>query len=97
MPQHVSRFRRGLVAIEQMEVRAADRSGGDFDDRVRRLMNHRIGNFIDAHVGFAMPAECPDKGVWFEFGLMKLEMTSRSGCIATAQDQEQQQRPDDGD
>ena len=58
MAEHIACFHRRLIAIEKMEVRATDRGGGDFDDCVRRFLDHRIGNCVDANVVFTVPAEC---------------------------------------
>ena len=67
MPKDVAVFHRRLVAIEEVQVRAANCGRGDFDDRVRRFLNGWIGNCIDAHVMFAVPAECSHRIVFSEF------------------------------
>src|SRR5690606_37903271 len=38
MAHDVAGFHRRLVTVHQMEVRAADRAGGDLDDRVARIL-----------------------------------------------------------
>ncbi len=48
--EDVAVFHAGLVAVEEMQVRAADRRGGNLDDGVRGFLNHGIGNCIDADV-----------------------------------------------
>ena len=56
MAQDVALFHRRLIAVEQMEIGAADRTGCDFDDSISRVLNRWIGNRIDAYVAFAVPA-----------------------------------------
>ncbi len=58
MAEHVAFLHLHHVTVVKMQIRPADRGGGDFDDRVRRFLNHRIGNRINADVRFAVPAEC---------------------------------------
>ena len=45
-----------LVSVEQMKVRAADRTRGDLDDRVAGVLDLRIRNRVDPDVAFSVPA-----------------------------------------
>jgi hypothetical protein len=56
MAQDVAVFHRRLIAVEQMEIGAADRTGCDFDEGISRVLNLWIRNCIDANVAFAVPA-----------------------------------------
>jgi hypothetical protein len=56
MAQDVAVFHRRLIAVEQMEIGAADRTSCDFDDGISWVLNLWIGNRIDANVAFAVPA-----------------------------------------
>src|SRR5206468_170235 len=55
VPQDVSRLHRGNVAVEQVEIRAADRGRRDAHDRVTRVQDLRIGDALDADIVLAMP------------------------------------------
>jgi hypothetical protein len=48
----------GDVAVVEMEVRAADRRRGDLHDGVAGVQDLGVGNRLDPHVGFAVPADC---------------------------------------
>lgn len=58
VPQNVAVLHRRLIAVEKVQIRTTDCCRGDFDDGVRRFLNGRIGDGIDANVVFAVPAEC---------------------------------------
>ena len=58
MAQDVAALHRRLIAVEQMQVGAADRAGGDLDDRVAGVLDLRIGNGVDADVALPVPAQC---------------------------------------
>ena len=57
MAEHVAFLHLDHVTVVKMQIRPANRSGSDFDDRIRRFLNHRIGNRINANVRFAVPTE----------------------------------------
>jgi hypothetical protein len=46
-----------LVSVEQVKVRAADRTRGDLDDRVPRVVDLRIRNRVHPDVAFSVPAQ----------------------------------------
>ena len=54
--EDVAALHRRLVAVEQMKIGAADRAGGDLDDRVAGMLDLGIGNGVDANVAFSVPA-----------------------------------------
>jgi len=56
--EDVARLHRRLVAVEQVEVRPADRAGGDLDDRIARMLDLRVGYGVYSDIAFAVPAEC---------------------------------------
>jgi len=56
MAEDVAGFHRRLVAVEQVEIGAADRAGGDLDDRIARVLDLGIGDGVDAHVALTVPA-----------------------------------------
>ena len=58
MAEDVAAFHRRLVAIEEMQVGAADRAGGDLDHRVTRVLDFRIRDGVDADVTLPVPAKC---------------------------------------
>jgi hypothetical protein len=51
-PQHA-----GHEAVEEVQVRAADRAARHLDDRVARMLDPRVGYFVAADVLLAVPAE----------------------------------------
>jgi hypothetical protein len=55
MAENVARFHRRNQAVVQMQVGAADRRPGDFDDRVAPVKNLRIGYVFDAEIVPAVP------------------------------------------
>src|SRR5690606_13773064 len=42
----------------EMEVRTADRGGGDLDDGIGGLFDDGVWNILDAHLALALPCEC---------------------------------------
>jgi hypothetical protein len=48
----------GLISIEHVRVRFADRRRRDLDDHITRVLNLRIGNIVHAHITFSVPTEC---------------------------------------
>ena len=58
MAENVAAFHRRLVAVEEMQVGAADRAGGDLDYRIAGVLDLRIGDGVDANVAFPVPAKC---------------------------------------
>jgi len=56
--ENVAALHRWLIAVEQVQIRAADGAGRNLDDGVPRILDLRIRNRIDANVAFSMPAEC---------------------------------------
>src|SRR3546814_18269021 len=57
MAQYVPRLHRRDIAVIEMEVRPADRRGGDADDGVAGIDDFRIVDGIDPDVMLAMPCE----------------------------------------
>ncbi len=57
MAENVTFFHRRHVAIIKMEIGAANSSRAGLNDRVRRLLYFRIGNFIDTHIALTKPAK----------------------------------------
>ena len=55
--QDVAALHRRLVAVEEVEIRAADRGRGDPDDDVGRLFDDGIGDGVDADIAGTVPAE----------------------------------------
>ena len=56
--EDVAALHRRLIAVEEVEVRAADRTGGDLDHGVARVLDLRIGDGVNTHIAFPMPAKC---------------------------------------
>ena len=56
--EYVAALHGRLIAVEEMQVGAADRAGGDFDDRVARMLDFGIGHGVNANIAFAVPAKC---------------------------------------
>jgi hypothetical protein len=54
--EDVSAFHGRLVAVQQMEVRAADGASGYLDDRVAGVLDLRIRNGVHPNVAFSVPA-----------------------------------------
>src|SRR5690606_5020282 len=46
------------VAVVKMQIGAADRGRGHFDDGITRIENPRIGHVLDANFPDALPAHC---------------------------------------
>src|SRR3546814_8112373 len=57
MAQYVPRLHRRDIAVIEMEVRPADRRGGDADDGVAGIDDFRIVDGIDPDVMLAMQCE----------------------------------------
>jgi hypothetical protein len=55
--EYVPAFHGRLIAVEEMEVRAADGAGGDLDDCIAWMLDLRIGNFIYPNVAFSVPTQ----------------------------------------
>src|SRR5439155_394648 len=72
VPENVSRLHRRHVAIEQVQIRAADRARGDADDCIARIEDRRVGHALDANVIPAVPHKClhaaPPRGCPFVVG-----------------------------
>src|ERR687883_349785 len=49
VPEDVALFHRRDVAVVEMEVRAADRGGGDLHDRVAVVQDLRVRDVLDLH------------------------------------------------
>jgi len=55
MTEDVAFFHRGHDAVEQMEVRTADRAGGDLDDGIASVLDFWIRHALAADVVLAVP------------------------------------------
>ena len=58
MAENIAALHRRLIAVEQVQVGAADRAGGDPDDRVAGVLDLRIRNSVDADVTLPVPTKC---------------------------------------
>ena len=58
MAEDVAALHRRLVAVEQMQVGATYRAGGNLDHRVARVLDLRIRDGVDADVALPVPAKC---------------------------------------
>ena len=58
MAEDIATFHRWLIAIQKMQVRAADSAAGYLDDCIPGMLDLGIGNRIDANVTFSVPAKC---------------------------------------
>jgi hypothetical protein len=58
MAQHIALFHGGHDAVEQVQIGAADRAGGDLDDGIARVLDLRIRHRLATNVVLAMPGEC---------------------------------------
>ena len=54
--EDVAGLHGGLVAIQQVKVRPADRAGGYFDDRIARVLDLGIRDGVDTDIAFTVPA-----------------------------------------
>jgi hypothetical protein len=54
--EDVALFHRGHDAVEQMQVRAADGAGRDFDDGISPLLDLGVGNGVTSNVVLAVPS-----------------------------------------
>jgi hypothetical protein len=63
MAKNVSALHGRLVAVQQMEVRAANRAGGDLDDHIARVLDYGIGNGVNADIALPVPAECAHRSI----------------------------------
>jgi len=57
MTEDVAFFHRGHDAVEQMEVRTADRAGGDLDDGIASVLDFGIRHALAADVVLAVPGQ----------------------------------------
>ena len=55
--QDVALVDEGAEHLVEVQIGAADAGRGDANDRVRRLLDPRIGNGVDAHVALSMPGD----------------------------------------
>ena len=55
--EDVAAHHAGDEAVEEVQVRAADRAGGHLHDGIARVLDARIGNVVAADVLLAVPAE----------------------------------------
>ena len=69
MAENVAALHRWLIAVEQMQVGAADRAGRNLDDCVARMLNLGIRNGVDADVAFSVPTKCAHCVSLSRFGL----------------------------
>ena len=56
--ENVATLHGRLIAVQKMEVGTADRAGRDFNNRVARMLNFRVGYSVDPHIPFTVPAKC---------------------------------------
>jgi hypothetical protein len=56
MTENIAAFHGRLIAVKQMQVGAANRTGCDPDDGVPRMLDLGIGNRVDPNVAFSVPA-----------------------------------------
>src|ERR1700709_2573782 len=63
MAQDVSLFHRGHNAVEQMEVRAADSTGGNLDDGISPVLDLGIRHGVAANVVLAVPGQRSHTGI----------------------------------
>jgi hypothetical protein len=54
---HIARFHGRDHSVIDVQIRAADRAGSDFDNRVAGMLDFGIGHRVAAHVVLAVPAE----------------------------------------
>jgi len=64
VPEDVAALHRGLIAVEQMEVGAANRTGCDFYDRVSGVLDGGDGHRVYPNIAFSMATKCAH---WFTF------------------------------
>jgi hypothetical protein len=57
VPEDVALRHRRHVAVVEMQVRAADRRGGDPNDRVAIVEQHRVRNLLDLDGVASRPAD----------------------------------------
>src|SRR5215218_1255490 len=57
MAKHVTSFHGGHDAVEQMQIRTTNGTGGHFDNRIAPVLNRWIGNRFATDVAFAVPGE----------------------------------------
>ena len=61
VPEDVALAEERAEELVQVQIGAADPGGRDLDDHVGRLLEHRIGNRLDAHVTLPVPGQCPHR------------------------------------
>ena len=57
MANHVAVLHRRDDAIVDVQIGTADGAGRDLDDRIPRMLDHRIRHCLAAHVAFAVPTK----------------------------------------
>ena len=61
--EDVAALHRGLIAVEQMQVGAANRAGRDLDHGVAGVLDPWVGNGIDADIALSVPAKCAHRSI----------------------------------
>ena len=56
VPENVAALHCRHIAVEKVQIGIANAAARDFDDRVARILNLRVGDVIDADITFAVPA-----------------------------------------
>ena len=56
MSENIPALHCRLVAVEEVEVGAADCAGCDLDYRIARVLDFRVGNGVYPNVAFSVPA-----------------------------------------
>src|SRR4051794_987289 len=56
MAEDVAALHCGNESTVKMQIGAADRARGDADNRIRLRQDLRVGNRLDSHIVFAVPA-----------------------------------------
>jgi hypothetical protein len=57
MAKDISALHRRLVSVEEMQVGPANRTSGDFDDCIARMLDAGIRHGVNANIAFSVPAE----------------------------------------
>ena len=60
--EHVALVHERPQDLVEVQVGPAQAGGGDADDRVRRFVDRRVGDLVDADVALAVPGECLHHG-----------------------------------
>ena len=58
VPEDVALVDERAEHLVEMQIGSAEPRGRDLDDRVGRLLEPRVGYFVDAHVAPSMPSNC---------------------------------------